>query len=225
MIGRNVSHEARWIRRGVRDGFRWAGTLVVGRQVWSVSDYELGRVKHCPYCYDEVLKHVSNTHCPHCFGTGFEGGYQQPFTTWCSIMENQPQNERRTNNGVRPEGNTTIRLPVDRYYHDGDIFAEILSREDGEPLLLGRIYRLEGPVQQMTVQGWTSTNRYDDDRDTPLAEMLVEQRGTLKQLLPTDPIYKKAPEFFSVDAYPYPWNNGVPVEDLNIPTPIASDDA
>lgn len=200
-----ISHEVDWVRRGVRDGFQWAGTRMICRQVWTVYDYEQGLVSRCPECYDEVLKQVSNTRCESCYGTGFAGGYKPPMVIWASIAENVSQNRKHENAGIRPESSHQIRLPTDMDFHDGDVFAEIREAVNGVPTRLGKIYMLNGPVDRKTVQGWVSNNRFDPSRDTVIEEMVVSQAGTVKPLLPTDFIYDNAYSFFDVrSANPWP---------------------
>lgn len=200
-----ISHEVNWVRRGVRDGFRWAGTKMICRQVWTIYDYEQELVNRCPDCYDDVLKQVSNTRCPSCYGTGFEGGYKPPIIIWASIAENVNQNRKHENAGVRPESSPQIRLPTDMNFHDGDVFAEIREMTCDCPTKLGRVFMLNGPVDRKTVQGWVSNNNRDGARVTAIEQMVVSQAGTVKELLPTDLIYDSIEEFFGVDsADPWP---------------------
>lgn len=205
---RNWSHEAAWIRRGVRDGFRWAGTKVLVRQAYTISDFKLGVVNRCPTCFDEVVKQVSNTRCPDCWGTGFEGGYRPPFVTWCSILENVPQDERHQNDGIDFAGDTTIKLPVDRVFRDGDIIAEVRRMENDWPVELGRVFRLDGPVRQQTVQGWVSNDNVNAERRTRLEDILVSQEGPAKLLLPTDMICQNAETFFGLGVFEYDYGVG-----------------
>lgn len=205
------SHEVEWIRRGVRDGLRWAGTEMLCCQAWTLWDFEQGRVKRCPVCYDEVLKQVSNTRCPACHGIGFEGGYSAPFRTWASIGESQAQaaDEKRELQGVRQPGKLSIKLPVDHIFHEGDLFAEIRSQVGGKPTELGRIWRITSPVSQQTAQGWVDGDNDDASRATVIEDIMTSQSGSVGLLLPTDVIYQDVWKLFGVAvASPY-----VPVKD------------
>ena len=200
------SHEVEWVRRGVRDGLRWAGTEMLCCQRWTLWDFNQGRVERCPDCYDEVLKQVSNTRCPSCYGTGFKGGYSSPFRTWASISENQAQasDEKHELQGVRQPGKLAIKLPVDHIFHEGDLFAEIRAQSGGKPTELGRIWRIMSAVSHQTTQGWVSDDNDDDSRTTILEDIMTSQSGFVGLLLPTDLVYQSVEKLFGVPvAQPY----------------------
>jgi hypothetical protein len=199
------SHEVEWVRRGVRDGLRWAGTEMLCCQRWTLWDFENGLVKRCPDCYDEVLKQVSNTRCQSCYGTGFEGGYGKPFRTWASISENQAQaeDEKHELQGVRQPGQVSIKLPVDHIFHNGDVFAEIRAQENKVVTQLGRLWVIDTPVAHQTTQGWVSDDNDDDSRTTILEDIMTSQAGTVKLLLPTDVLYVNAQKLFGAPVKPY----------------------
>lgn len=200
---RRRSREVEWVRMGVRDGLRMAGTMAVCRQCYTAADLSTGLATMCSRCYDPVLKQCGNTCCTGCYGTGFEGGYKPPFKVWCSIMENSPQDDAVDKAGIRPDGPMTVKLPVDRIFHDGDVFAEIRLQRGGEVLELGRTFILDGPVRRQTVQGWVSDTGGDGSRSTVVEDILVSQEGTAKLVLPTDPIYTAGPDFWGVETNPW----------------------
>ena len=190
-----VSREVLFVRRSVMDGMRWAGTKMVCRMSWGEQDFENGTIGHCPYCWDEVLKQVTNTRCPHCHGTGYEDGYAEPFPLWCSILENSPVDEKHEKAGYRDEQNVKLVLPCEPIFKDGDIFAEV-RKENGRPLEIGRIFMLDGPVERQTVQGWVSDDHCDNRRRSRVEDIIVSQRGTAKVLLPTDSLYSETIDFW-----------------------------
>ena len=197
------SREVDWVRRSVNDGFRWAGTKIICRMQYCFRDFALGHAVRCSHCYDEVLQQSNNSRCPYCYGTGYEGGYGDAFITWCSLSENVPQDDKFENAGVRPTGDMEVRLPVNKLFHNGDTFAEIREENDSGIVKLGRLFMLDGPVQQKTVQGWVSDDNKDAERATILENTMVEQRGTVKLLLPSDLIYQNSASFWGVASAPY----------------------
>lgn len=198
-----LSRETKFIRRSVLDGFVWAGTKLLYRQAWHVHDYEQGRVKHCHFCYDDVLKQVKDSRCPYCYGTGYKGGYKPVGWTWGSILENSPSDERAETQGERTEQNMQLKLPSEPIFRNGDIFAEIRRMVGGKPVELGRIVMLDGPIRWQTVQGWIENVTVD--RENRVEDIIVSQEGTVKLLLPTDIRYAYSNEFWGigVDAEPY----------------------
>ena len=197
-----LSRETEFLRRSVMDGFKWAGTILLCRQAYTQDDVDSGKVGHCPDCWDEVLKQVSNTRCKSCFGTGYAGGgYGPVFVTPGSIMENSPQDDKYEKAGMRSEQDMALKLPCEPIFHNGDMFAEVRRSIDGKATELGRIVRLDGPVRRQTVQGWVSNNT--NDRETRVEDMIISQEGTAKLLLPTDPSYLRSEEFWSLQADPY----------------------
>lgn len=197
-----LSRETEFLRRSVRDGFKWAGTILLCRQAYQQQDIDEGKVDHCPVCWDPVLKQVSNTRCKECYGTGYaNGGYKPMFVTMGSIMENSPLDEKYENAGNRIEQNMTLKLPCDPIFRNGDVFVEVRRSLDGEPTELGRIVKLDGPVKRQTVQGWVSNNT--NDRETRIEDMIISQEGTCRLLLPTDPTYLWSEDFWTLHADPY----------------------
>lgn len=194
------SREVEWVRLGVRDGLRMAGTMVMCRQAYTLADLKNG-AQMCHACYDPVLKQSANQCCPYCYGTGFEGGYKPPFKTWCALAENSPTDDNTSKAGIRPAGNMTVKLPVDRIFHDGDVFCEIRRQRGGKVLELGRMFQIEGPLRRQTVQGWVSDTGGDGSRGDVVEDMLVSQEGTVKLILPTDAMY--SPDFWGIDANPW----------------------
>lgn len=197
------SREVDWVRRSVNDGLRWAGTKCLCRQIWTLQDFEEGKVERCSSCWDDILKQSNNSRCLSCYGTTFEGGYQSAFVTWCTLAENQPVDTKTENSGVRPSDNMELRLPVNRIFHNGDMFAEIVAEGDSGVTKIGRLFKLDGPVQQKTVQGWVSDDHDDAGRHIDLANIMVEQRGTVKEMLPSDLLYSDAVAFWGLAAHPY----------------------
>ena len=193
------SREMRLIRLGVIDGLKWAGMRVVCRQQWRAYDFDAGLVRHCPTCWDDVLKQPSDSCCPDCYGTGFEGGYQGPFLTWARVDEGTQQGENHgsRNNGLRLSDNKTIVLPADRAYHDGDVFAEVRYMEGDKVTRLGRMFQLDGGVKLATVMGAVSDNR-GDDRVSRVEDMVTSQYATIKLLLPTDARVVDAERFWGI---------------------------
>jgi len=61
----------RKIKRDLAVGFKFNGTsaYILKRKHWGV---------RCRKCFDVLTKKVTNSKCPVCFGTGFEGGYETP---------------------------------------------------------------------------------------------------------------------------------------------------
>lgn len=217
-----VSREVLFTRRSVMDGMRWAGTKMVCRMSWSESEQENGLVEHCPYCWDEVLKQVSNTRCPHCQGTGYKRAYAEPFIVWCSIHENSPQDEKHEKGGHRDEQNVRLVLPSEPIFKDGDIFAEIRRECDGHVTEIGRIFMLDGPVERQTIQGWVSDDGHDGFRRSRVEDIIISQRGTAKLLLPSDSIYEAEAEFWDCNAdgpYSEVPQGDQPTVDLNSQTP------
>lgn len=43
----------------------------------------------CPRCLDPATGEATDSHCPVCFGTAFEGGYYAPLTYWVSTEPNE----------------------------------------------------------------------------------------------------------------------------------------
>lgn len=191
-----VSREVLFTRRSVMDGMRWAGTKMVCRMSWSQAEHDDGHVRHCPYCWDEVLKQVSNTRCKHCHGTGYEDAYAEPFVVWCSIHENSPVDEKHEKMGYRDEQNVRLILPCEPIFKDGDIFAEIREECHGHVKEIGRIFMLDGPVERQTIQGWVSDDCWDGERRSRVEDIIISQRGTAKLLLPSDSIYQAGPDFW-----------------------------
>lgn len=202
-IDSNRSTEAEWIRKSIQDGMHWAGMPMLCRQTYLQEDFEQGRVEHCPDCWDEVFKQTGNSRCPSCYGTGYKGGYQPVFMTWCTIAENSPADERYEKAGQRKQQNMELKLPVDHIFRDGDLFVEIRRMVGDKVTELGRVMRLEAPIQYKTLQGLTSTDYTMMERDTRPEDMLVSQSGQLKLLLPSDVIYESSEAFWGVTAEPY----------------------
>lgn len=200
-----LSREVEFVRRSVLDGFKWAGTKLICRRAYHFKDFDEGVVEHCPDCWDEVLHQSSNSRCSTCHGTGYVGGYGEPFLTWGSILENQPKDEDKGETpGLRDDKNMELRLPSEPIFSNGDVFAEVRrTGDDGYPTELGRIMMLDGPVRMQTVQGWV--DNVVALRESRVEDMIVAQQGTVKLLLPTDDIYESSMEFWGigVDAEPY----------------------
>lgn len=190
-----VSREVLFTRRSVIDGMRWAGTKMVCRMSWGEGDFRKGDIQHCPHCWDEVLKQVTNTRCPYCHGTGYSDAYSDPFPLWCSIQENSPVDEKHEKAGHRDEQSVKLVLPCEPIFKDGDIFAEV-RRENGRPIELGRIFMLDGPVERQTIQGWVSDDYVDEHRRSRVEDIIVAQRGTAKVLLPSDSLYSEGVGFW-----------------------------
>lgn len=190
-----VSREVLFTRRSVLDGMRWAGTKMVCRMSWSEGEFRDGGIRHCPHCWDPILKQVSNTRCRYCHGTGYEAAYAEPFPLWCSIQENSPSDEKHEKGGYRDEQNVRLVLPCEPIFKDGDIFAEVRA-EDGRPTEIGRIFMLDGPVERQTIQGWVSNDNLDETRRSRVEDIIISQRGTAKVLLPSDSIYDEGIEFW-----------------------------
>lgn len=56
----------------------------VGTEGYLLKAYRHG--PPCPTCTDAVTGEVTNSHCPTCYGTGFQGGYFPPYPTF-AVME------------------------------------------------------------------------------------------------------------------------------------------
>lgn len=193
-VDSRVSREVLFMRRSVMDGMRWAGTKMVCRQ-----SFPLGS-EHCPYCWDDILKQVKNTRCPHCNGTGYLEGYGEPFVLWCSILENSPVDEKVEKPGIRDEQTARLVLPCEPIFKDGDIFAEIREESDGTVVEVGRVFKLDGPVERQTVQGWVSDDHADGERRSVVEDIIIAQRGTAKLMLPTDSIYSAGAAFWNAES-------------------------
>lgn len=172
------------------DGMKWAGTKMVCRLSKQAGS------EHCPYCWDDVLKQVKNSRCPHCHGTGFAEGYGKPFVLWCSIQENAAVTDKTEKPGLRTEQNVRLVLPCEPIFKNGDIFAEIRSEEDGYVSEVGRIFMLDSPVERQTIQGWVSNDNVDSERRSVVEDIIIAQRGTAKLLLPTDSLYEEGASFW-----------------------------
>lgn len=194
--GSRVSREVLFTRRSVMDGMRWAGTKMVCRISRSQGEIDSGELKHCPHCWDEVLKQVSNTRCPYCQGTGYELGYKEPFVLWCSIHENSPMDEKDEKPGIRDDQNVRLVLPCEPIFGDGDVFAEIRAECNGHVTEIGRIFQLDGPIERQTIQGWVSDDGHDGYRRTRVEDIIIAQRGTAKLLLPSSPVYEAGVDFW-----------------------------
>lgn len=46
--------------------------------------------QRCPNCWDNLLKRVTKTNCPLCFGTGYNGGYYGPLPSFFSVIAPVP---------------------------------------------------------------------------------------------------------------------------------------
>ena len=191
-----VSREVLFTRRSVMDGMRWAGTKMVCRMSWSQAEHDDGLIEHCPHCWDELLKQVTNTRCRYCHGTGYRHAYAEPFVVWCSIHENSPEDEKHEKGGLRDEQNVRLVLPCEPIFKDGDIFAEIRREEKGHVKEIGRIFMLDGPVERQTIQGWVSNDCIDGSRRSRVEDIIISQRGTAKLLLPSDSIYESGADFW-----------------------------
>lgn len=197
----HASRESMMIRRWVTDGLRWAGMLLICRQVYTQVDYDNDLVEHCEYCWDPVLKQISNSRCPHCFGTGYEGGgYKPPFMVRAHLAENSRRDFVNEKQGFRESEEMTIKLPYLYDFHDGDVFAEVRETDGkGVPTALGRMFQLEGALQQKTVQGIVSNNI--EEGYMRLEDSTVAQEATVKLILPTDERYAEMGfHFWGLDA-------------------------
>ena len=193
------SREVFFTRMAVIDGFRLAGGLFLCRQKYMLQEYEDGLVEHCPYCWDELLKQSNNTRCPHCFGSGYaDGGYKPPMIVRAHVSENSRDylNKNDQTQGVREQQDMSIKLPFEPLFHSGDVFAEVLEMEYGQPVVLGRMFQIGGEVTYKTVQGIVSNNRIDLTMD--LRERIVSQEASVKLLLTTDDKYLTSNAFWGI---------------------------
>ena len=204
------------------DGMRWAGTKMLCRMSWSQSEHDDGMVRHCPHCWDPVLKQVINTRCPFCHGTGYDDAYAEPFVVWCSILENSPVDEKHEKGGLRDEQTVRLVLPSEPIFKDGDIFAEIRCEHCGRVSEIGRVFMLDGPVERQTIQGWVSNDCTDGSRSSRVEDIIIAQRGQAKLLLPSDTVYQAGPDFWGCcdDAdgpYPEVPQGDMPAVDVDHP--------
>lgn len=192
-----VSREVLFVRRSIADALRWSGTVMLCRQPWSKSDFNAGRVGHCPECYDEVLKQQRNMRCRGCYGIGFEGGYKPAFAVRAHIQNNSANHDVGDNAGMREEQNPTIKLACDGHiYGSGDLFAEVLEISGGVPSRIGRVFQISGSINRQTVQGLVSTEKWEAGMD--LTDRMVAQQGTVKLLLATDERVLCSDEFWGI---------------------------
>lgn len=90
--------------------------------------------QRCPYCtagtYDDG---IVNSHCPHCFGTGYLGGYHKPFQFQAWQVSPSQLNEIHYSDNV-----ASINMSVDRYQaratgipeiRNGDIWVDLSTAQ------------------------------------------------------------------------------------------------
>ena len=87
----------------------------------------------CPYCTDQYTDGITNSHCEHCFGTGYLGGYHKPFQFQAWQVSPSQKNEVHYSENV-----ATINMSVDRYQaratgipeiYNGDIWVDLSTAQ------------------------------------------------------------------------------------------------
>lgn len=90
----------------------------------------------CPRCIDKATGKATDSQCPVCFGTGYNGGYYGPVVLWVEFGEERII-KRVAETGMVSEVSTTARCPA---------FPDIQSNDVWMNKHTGQIYRIGAEV-------------------------------------------------------------------------------
>ena len=108
------------------------GEYAVFVLMWSIVDFEAGRVDRCPTCYTtlgliaDVYAQSPNSMCPDCFGTTFEGGFKAILVRR-SLWDVTEEDERAARRGTTFTQTASVQSTSDFRLRTGDF----IFREDG----------------------------------------------------------------------------------------------
>ena len=151
-----ASRETLNYRRDALKAYKRAGNKFLVRRAYSFWDLDNGNTSHCPSCWNEGYSNSTDPNCSICFGTGFDGGYNEPEVVWGAIDYNISSDPQNTEQGSVDVYGMTIKFAYPPFINDGDLVAPIIS---DEPFVIGQVMEVDGGVQTKTLVGWSSNNK------------------------------------------------------------------
>jgi hypothetical protein len=97
----------------------------VGVEGYLLKAFRYGPV--CPVCTDPVTGEVTNSHCQTCYGTGFQGGYFQPFPTYAVIEGESTREALNPQTNMSKPVQVSARMLAQPQIDSLDVFVEKYS--------------------------------------------------------------------------------------------------
>ncbi len=106
-------------------------------------EVDSGVVQRCTRCWDDVYQQASESDCPVCYGTSFQGGVRQRFRAWALFTDDQGKVEKFTRRGLTTPHTFGIQLEHYPEVTEHDYVVRVASwSNDHRPLALGDRYSL-----------------------------------------------------------------------------------
>lgn len=186
-----------------KEALQWFGEKVLVRRVWKLDDLLAGRVERCSTCQQggsqsrqervaAVYKNAGASYCPSCYGTGFEGGFEDAVYVLYAMFEDTGRDW--LNGTDRKAGDMPIdqpagvQFPWNPVLDPGDLVVRVLNWDtDDVPQTELDRYVL-GDVEWVTVRTGARRARFGD-MTTGDDALLVSQKATARNL-PQDHPYR-----------------------------------
>lgn len=163
--------------------------------MWSVEDYQAGRVRRCPRCWSrddadyveqaiaETYKQAEEAKCPQCYGTTFEGGYRAQIIR-PAIFSDTDEDQQKQARGVMNPQDLSVESTTDFRVRSGDY----VFRATGDRYQLrvpNRVTLRTGfavPHQSSMAVGYNHARANQEDR-TSVAYLIPPTPDSLADLL------------------------------------------
>lgn len=176
------------------------GELAMFVLLWTIRDFEVGRVVRCDQCYTsrgviaEAYGQPSKNKCPYCYGTTFDGGFRAVIVRPVMINDTDP-NQQFQNRGVPETEDINVETTPDFQINSGDY----LFRATGERFALRAPSRntlrsgFMAPYQADTKISYAALRASRED-ETSAAYIIPPDAHRLDQILT---LYSRLPYAFA----------------------------
>jgi hypothetical protein len=178
------------------------------RLLWRAEDFTAGLVDRCTVCQDsesptnpdisvqqrvaKVYGQSGNTYCPNCFGTSFNGGFQNIVYQLFMLAADTP--DKRNNQVVGQFWNQNPRAQFSWYpqIRQGDLVARVESWSGNSPTLVSQLFIVSNvePITVRTGPGPSAEYPYrTGSQPFQNTTKIVSQICTLENLQPGHPYF------------------------------------
>ena len=111
MITRPGRQNGGWFSSWTMDALEWMGERCLWLGLYNPQN--ASQQAHCSYCWNEAYgeSDTSLGVCPHCLGTGYEGGVREAVWLPCLFNRMEPQVDMQQKRGTLETMKTTVSLP------------------------------------------------------------------------------------------------------------------
>ena len=136
------------------------GEKILVKRMWRFEDFEAGDVEKCSYCQTangsddldqelaEMYGQSGSSYCTECYGTNYEGGFQDGFDLVWAIFTDDDEDDKVDKSGNIIKITPRVQLPYAPYVQQGDLIVRV----DRWSKNLSRILREEGRYQLGVVE-------------------------------------------------------------------------